>query len=297
MAPIEGDIVSVNNVMRVAARRTAELGCVVSLAAAMLTVASPIHAEEASTACITMEALDTLWFGDSPDPTPWPEQLWEVPDSWLSFYLPIVEYRSVPVETRRGSFVWPVGPDGRPDFMAYLATGEIYVGVANPCQDPSTVVQKNLPFLVQQGGGVGFIVLGEDQFNCTDESICDFYYAGKRYNLRSKATIKALSCANRPYAASLPARPNGEATRPWAEKGALCMPVPNRPGTYEIFFEARKKGTAPKDTYAYQCRYFLDMYHCGWYVDGDDGSGTSGRKFTYKREIVVTDDAVVLRKP
>jgi len=248
----------------------------------------PIEAYRAGPeVCPCPDARDVIWA----DPS-----MWRVPYAPSAIYLPEIE--------------WERRPAFDNNYPAVSTTDE--------CRTAKRFMAW-IPKIKKEGAGAGYLVLDGDVFGCSDETVCEFSWAGRKYNLRSSQVIKKHACVTLPEVRNMPRTaqyfPGNDWPRftgiegkfIWAKQDSLCFPVPRKPGKYSMSFRAYKPATQKvASTKRYVCRFspIANGYKCGWEtsqnklmcVFSNNCDKVLGRNYRYQRTVLVTPNFVDVRK-
>ena len=172
-----------------------------------------------------------------------------------------------------------------------------------------------VPYITGAGAGKGMLVVRGDEvdFSCTSESVCEFVWAGRNYDVRSSAVRRKMSCANYQPAKPLPRKVQydvtdldpyspdrlepGEHIYLWAQRWSLCLPIPKKPGTYKLTFRASQRPSKKWPTGKFWvCRWNQSTISCGVETQDLDAEGLAytGRDATFSRVVKVTRDSVAV---
>lgn len=238
-------------------------------------------------------------------------------EGFNAIYMPEVEWNTVRFSLKSAFSGFPKIPVDLASPLLSQATPE---GVAARSQALQACLaapgEKSLvPYITGAGAGKGMLVLRGDEvdFSCTTESICEFVWAGKKYNVRNSAVRRKMSCANYRPAKSLPRKVQYDVTdldpyfpdklEPdahiylWAQRGSLCLPIPDKPGTYKLTFRASQRPTKKWPTGKFWvCRLNQSTFSCGVETQDLDAEGLAytGRDAGFSRVVKVTRDSVAV---
>lgn len=292
---------------------------VACLAAVVLLPAAAVQAEDSGSLGPTLEQVKNAC------PRPWAEVNDELranpsvlkfpDDGYDAIYLPEVVWKPVRFSIKNSLWGYPKMPV---DLSAEVLGQQTAEGAAarQAALDACAAApgeESMVPYIVRAGAGHGMLVVRDQNFSCTTESVCNFEWAGKHYDLKVAQDRRALKCKYSPEAKGLPRMVKydiTDATRKffpnalapdrtnylWKQGWSLCLPIPKKPGKYNLVFRASHKATKkPATGRFWVCRWTSTTYYCGietLEVGDETGLAYTGRDDAFSRVVKVTRDSV-----